>query len=104
VAGFARAGSALRRHVQLYLAAVEPTRGDEAARKRRFEISARRLVSSQLAFLKEGEARLAAYVPSAPEQESINYVVPGALAGVLVLVAALVVWHRRRRWRRLAGA
>jgi hypothetical protein len=99
-AGFARAGSALRRHVQLWRAVVEPARADEAARRARFDASARRLVAAQLAFLEASEARLAEYVPQPPEKQSINWLVPGGLAGVLALVAGLILWLRRRRRRR----
>jgi hypothetical protein len=96
-AGFARAGSALRRHVLLYRAAVDPARTDDARRRARFEASARRLVANQMSFLAAGDARLAKYVPEPPEKESINWWVPGGAVAVLMLIAGLVVWIRRRR-------
>jgi hypothetical protein len=86
-AGFARAGSALRRHVAAFRAAI----GSNAAE---------RLVATQLAALDEREARLRGYVPKPPERAQVNWIVPGGLLAVLVLSALLVRRLVRRRARR----
>lgn len=101
VAGFARAGSAVRRHVALYRAALEPGLTDPTARQARLDASARRLVATQVAWLDARAERLATYVPRPPQKETINWFVP---LGLLVLLGAVVGgptwWWRRRRRRR----
>jgi len=89
-AGFARAGTALRRHVAAFREAI----GHPGA--------AERLVATQLAALEAREARLAAYVPKPPETDRINWLVPGGLLAILVLgsllVRRIVIRLRRRRF------
>jgi hypothetical protein len=104
-AGFARAGSALRRHVRLFESAVESARASEDARVARFNATAQRLITTQLAYLDERDARLASFVPKAPPSHRINWLVPLGLLLFLMLVAMLAVWRvRRRRARRAAMA
>jgi hypothetical protein len=86
-AGFARAGTALRRHVAAFRAAI----GTNAAE---------RLVATQLAALDEREARLAGYTPRAPEQAQVNWIVPGGLFSALILLALLIRRMVRRARRR----
>jgi hypothetical protein len=102
--GFGRAGSALRRHVNLYLAAVETARASDEARQARFLASAHRLVATQVAYLDDRDARLAAYKPKAPAAQQINWFVPGGTLALVLAIAALVRWRIRARRRRAAAA
>jgi hypothetical protein len=100
-AGFARAGSALRRHARLYLAALD--RGGEP--RAVFDAAARRLIADQLALLDAADTRRAVYAPRPPVVETVNWMVPGGLALVLALLVGVpVVFVRRRRNRtRVSG-
>jgi hypothetical protein len=100
-AGFARAGTALRRHTRLYLAEVERAR---TARQAVFDAAAQRLIADQLAYLDAADARRASYEPRPPRVETINWLVPGGLALVLALVVGLPAWLIVRRRRRSARA
>lgn len=100
VAGFARAGTAVRRHVALYRAAVEPALADPAARRARFDASARRLVATQVAWLDARAERLAAYVPSPPRRERVSWWVPGGMLGLAAVFVGGPIWLVRRRRRR----
>ncbi len=83
-AGFARAGTALRRHVAAFRAAIGTNAAD-------------RLVATQLRALEEREARLAGYTPKPPQRAQVNWVVPGGLLSVLILLALLIRRVARRR-------
>lgn len=106
-AGFARAGSALRWHARLYASALEQARGGDDARQAVFVAAARRLVADQLALAAQAEARLSAWKPKPPQAETINWMVPGGLAVLLLLVTGIPSWlvvrSRRRRARRPAS-
>src|SRR5262249_44085957 len=103
-AGFARAGPALRWHARLYESALDPARGGEEPRRAVFVAAARRLVANQLALAAQAEARLAAWKPKPPAAETINWMVPAILAGLLVVFTGIPSWlvvrARRRRARR----
>jgi hypothetical protein len=108
-AGFARAGSALRRHVRLYRVLLDQAKRDDAARQAVFDASARRLVRAQLDALDAREARLAKWTPSPPRKETVNWLVPGGLLVALMLFILLPSWLvvrriRRRRRRSLHAA
>src|SRR5262249_15036219 len=89
-AGFARAGSALRWHARLYASALDAARGPSTtgddARHAVFVAAARRLVTNQVALAAQAEARLAAWKPTPPASETIDWMVPAILAGLLVLL------------------
>src|SRR5262249_8533001 len=89
-AGFARAGSALRHHVAAYRAALA---GGVAH-------AAERLVATQMRALEGREARLAAWKPSPPKTQSINWLVPGGLLVLLALIVLLVRTIARRARRK----
>ena len=102
-AGFARAGSALRRHARLFAAALDRARSSDESRKATFDASAQRLIRSQLALAAQAEARLATWVPRAPQREAIDWLVPGVAAAVLVGLLGLAAWLvARARRRRLS--
>ena len=101
--GFARAGSALRRHVALVDQALAPGRADPLVRRARLEATAQRLVATRLAVMAEAEARLAAWVVPPPAAAVIAWWVPGFYAGLLALVG-LIVWRVRVRRRRRRAA
>lgn len=102
--GFARAGSALRRHVALVEQALAPGRADPAVRRAKGDAVAARLIATRLTVMTEVEARLAAWDPPPPAAVTVSWWVPGLYAGLLVVVG-LVVWRVRvRRARRRATA
>jgi hypothetical protein len=101
VRGFGRGGSAVRRHVRLYKAALEEAGAGEAGRARLRTAALERLISRALAAREAGEARLAAWTPSPPPSAGIAWGFLGGLAAALAGAALLVRWLvRRRRARR----
>jgi hypothetical protein len=102
-AGFARAGSALRRHARLYVAELTRARGGEEARRAVFAAAAQRLVQNQLGLLEQAEQRLAGYQPRPPRVEQIDWPVPGGLLAVGAVIIGVPAWLVRRRRKRRTG-
>ena len=96
-AAFARAGSAVRRHLELFQAALAPARQGEAGRLALRRTALERLVTRGLAALDEGEARLVAWHPAPPPSRTVSWGYP---AGLAILLALAGLWWRRRRRRR----
>jgi hypothetical protein len=92
--GFARAGTAVRRHVRLFQAALAAAGDSEAGRLGLRRLALERLVARALDALDAREARLAAWTPRAPARATISWGWPGGLAA---LAAGLVALVRRRR-------
>jgi hypothetical protein len=104
--GFARAGTAVRRHVRLYQAALARAGDSEAGRLALRRAALGRFVARGLDALDAREARLAAWTPSPPPRATISWGYPGGLV-VLVALAALaplLVRRLRRRGVRSAAA
>jgi hypothetical protein len=103
-AGFARAGSAIRRHARLFVAALDGARTSEDTRKATFDASAQRLIRTQLALAAQAETRLSTWQPRPPPREVIDWLVPGVSAvlalGIVAITAWLIARSRRRRRRR----
>ncbi|BDG07682.1 hypothetical protein [Anaeromyxobacter paludicola] len=101
--GFARAGTALRRHAALFRAAVAGAERSPGGRERLRDLALGRLVSGGLEALEAREARLAAWKPRPPEAQGIAWAWPcgaAGLAAALALVAVVVARRRRARRRR----
>ncbi|MBI4511790.1 MAG: hypothetical protein HY698_19305 [Deltaproteobacteria bacterium] len=99
-AGFARAGSALRRHVSLYSAALELARASDEVRHDLFKRTAERLVSNQVAWLKESAERLARFQPRPPRKNDTNWWVSMGLCIMLLSVDGMLVLFFRWRVRK----
>jgi len=103
VRGFGRGGSAVRRHLRLYQAALDEAGPGEAGRARLRAAALERLISRALAAREAGEARLAAWTPSPPPRSSLAWGFLDGLAAALAGAALLVRWLVRRRTRRRGG-
>jgi hypothetical protein len=95
--GFARAGSALRRHVKLYRATLATLRMDATTRQQVALRAARRLVATQFAWKMASEGRLASYTPPPPLRQTVDLWIPAALAGLILTGAVARNALRRRR-------
>jgi hypothetical protein len=97
--GFARAGTAVRRHVRLYREALAAAGDGEAGRAALRQATLGRFVARSLDAIEAREARLAAWAPEPPARATIAWGWPGGLA-LLLAVAGLVAW----RWARTPAA
>ncbi|HZZ84546.1 MAG TPA: hypothetical protein VFE30_08410 [Anaeromyxobacteraceae bacterium] len=94
--GFARAGSALRRHVRLFQAAVAAAGASPGGRARLRDAALQRLVLSGLDGLDAREARLAAWRPRPPQERRIAWPVPLGAAAALGLCLGALALRRRQ--------
>jgi hypothetical protein len=101
--GFARAGSAVRRHVRLYRAALAEAGDGEAGRQALRQAALGRFVARALDAQEAREARLAAWTPAPPARTTISWGWPGGLAALLLAAAWLVRRRLRTRRARLRG-
>jgi hypothetical protein len=94
---FARAGTAVRRHVRLFRAALARAGASEGGRLVLRRVALERLVADGVAGLAAREARLAAWTPPPPPASApIDWRYPLGLAALLGAVAGGVAWWRRR--------
>jgi hypothetical protein len=96
--GFARAGSAVRRHVRLYREALAAAGDGETGRAALRQAALGRFVAGSLAALEAREARLATWTPEAPARATVAWAWPGGLA-LLLALAGLLAWRWRARRR-----
>jgi hypothetical protein len=103
--GFARAGTAVRRHLRLFREAVAAAGDSEAGRLALRRAALERLVAAGVAGLEARQARLAAWTPSPPARAVVDWRYPGGLAVLLGAALGGAAWLRRRRgMARRAGA
>jgi len=103
--GFARAGSAVRRHLALFREALSAMDARPDARSAIGRTSLERIVADGIAALDAREARLAHFRPDPPEADSIAWRWAAADALALAASSGLVAWfwRRARRRRHTAG-